>query len=493
VETSRYADVVAFMEAVAASSPWIHLTTMGYTLEGRAIPMAVVGEVVSAEPDAVRAAGGLRVYLQGTIHGGEVPGKEALLMLLRDLARSEAPPPWMNDVVLLVVPLYNADGNERVSLTHRPRQHGPLAGMGQRANAQGLDLNRDHMKLDSPEARSFAAMLQAWDPHLSVDLHTTNGTRHGYHLTYAPPLHPGTHPAILRAVDQELLPAVRTAVRERHGVEFYDYGNAYDGPEGPGWYTFDHRPRFNNNYLGLRNRIAILSEAYAYLTFRDRVRATRWFVDAILAYAAEHADGLRDVVEAADASVVGRRLALRATWERSDTLVPILLGEVEEERHPLTGETLLRRRDVTRPEPMWEYTTFRGTEMETAPVAYLVPPELTGVVDRLRAHGVRLEEADPGPAEVQEFALDSVSTAERPFQGRRERTLHGRWRAITAEVAPGTLRLEVDQPLGRLAVYLLEPRSDDGLATWGLLDEALEGASVHPVLRVPAGADPGSP
>ncbi|MGD2070878.1 MAG: M14 family metallopeptidase [Gemmatimonadota bacterium] len=487
VETSRYEDVVGFLEAVDAASDRAWLTNMGYTTEGRAIPLLVVGDVEDPSPASVRASGKLRIYVQGNIHAGEVPGKEALQMLARELAAGDHGP-WLDEVVLLLAPIYNVDGNERVRLDNRPRQHGPLGGMGQRPNAAGLDLNRDHMKLDAPESRSFVRLMTDYDPHLAVDLHTTNGTRHAYHITYAPPLHPGTHEAVTGLLRDEMLPALTERIHRDHGMRFYYYGNVYEGPEGRGWYTFDHRPRFNNNYVGLRNRLAILSEAYAYLTFEERVRATKVFVEEIVEYAAAHAGDLAAAVEAADAAdVVGVELPTRATLARSDTMVTILMGGVERERHPWTGEPILRRLPVERPEAMWEFGTFRAAETERAPATYLVPGDLEIVLDRLSAHGVRIERLREEELRgVEVFALDSVATAPREFQGHRERTLFGRWVSVERTVPAGTALVRVDQPLGRLAFYLLEPRSDDGLAAWGILDDALEGVEEYPVLRVPA-------
>ncbi len=483
IETSRYADVMEMAERLAALSDRIHLTSFGYTNEGRSLPLLVLG-APDASPEAVRATGKTRVYLQGNIHAGEVCGKEALLMLLRDYARGLYPS-WTDDLVLLVAPIYNADGNERVDLRNRPRQHGPLGGMGQRPNAQGLDLNRDHMKLDSPEARSVVGMMTAYDPHVAVDLHTTNGTRHAYHLTYSPPLHPNTPAGIDRLLRDEWLPAVTDRIREQHGWEYYYYGNA--SPNRPGWYTFDHRPRFNNNYIGLRNRIAILSEAYAYDTFEDRVRATLWFVEEILHFAQANAGRIRTVVEAADAEPLpGTALATRATFEQSDEEVTILMGEVDAERHPQTGEVILRRRELSIPVSMHEYGTFRPTETETVPRTYYVLPEAEDAIVRLHAHGVRIEPAPTDRAlAVERFVIDSTSVADRPFQGRNERTLFGRWQATTETLPDGTVAVSMDQPLARLAFSLLEPRSDDGFADWAIFDESVE-AGTYPVLRAPS-------
>src|SRR5688572_29087429 len=156
-ETSKYADVMTFLRAVDRASPLIRLDSMGKTFEGRAMPMVIVGNVPNTSATAVRNSGKLRVYLQGNIHAGEVEGKEVLQMLLREIAEGQHRP-WLDSLVLIVNPIYNADGNERFSLTNRGSQHGPLKGMGQRPNAQGFDLNRDHMRTESPEAKAVVKM-----------------------------------------------------------------------------------------------------------------------------------------------------------------------------------------------------------------------------------------------------------------------------------------------------------------------------------------------
>ena len=486
-ETSSYAEVVDFLERAAASDASVHYTTYGYTNEGRALPLAVAGDVDDASPAAVRASGKTVVYLQGNIHAGEVCGKEALQMLLRDLMTG-GHPDWRASMVLLIAPIYNADGNERVTLTNRGRQHGPVGGMGQRPNAQGFDLNRDHMKLDSPEARSVARLFNEYDPHVAVDLHTTNGTRHAYHLTYSPPLHPNTPPAIDAFLREGLLPHVTGEIREKYGWEFYYYGNAFArGGEAPGWYTFDHRPRFNNNYIGLRNRIAILSEAYSYATFEERVLATLYFVEEIVDYVHGHAAEVRRIVAEADAAgVTGDSLALRAVPERSAAPVDILMGATVEEVHPLTGRPLLLRADTQYVEPMYEYGTFAPTLRERVPAAYLIPADLPDVLTRLAAHGIALEPAGAAPLEAEAFHIDSVRTAGQPFQGRNEQALFGRYEAERVSTpAPGDVLARTGQPLGRLLFSLLEPQSDDGFANWGFLADRLRPGDAYPILRVP--------
>jgi hypothetical protein len=485
METTGYDEVMVLSRRLAEASDDIHLTTFGYTSEGRSLPLLVVG-APDASAASVLASGKTRIYVQGGIHSGEACGKEALLMLLRRFSAGQYPS-WTDSLVLLIAPIYNADGAERVQLTNRPRQHGPMGGMGQRPNADGLDLNRDHTKLDSPEARSLVGLMNAYDPHLSVDLHTTNGTRHAYHLTYSPPLHPNTPGTIDRFLRDQWLPEVTRRIKEKHGWDYYYYGNAYPRGGEPGWYTFDHRPRFNNNYVGLRNRMAILSEAYAYATFEDRVRGTLWFVEEVLDFAEQNSGRIEEIIRDADRlSVVGSELAVRATPRRSDTPVTILMGEVDEERHPYTGDVILRRRDVRVPTQMYEYGSFQPSETEVAPEAYYVLPEAEDAIERLEAHGVAVVRyATARERPVDHFVIDSTTVAQREFQGHRERTLWGRWVPTVATLPAGTAYVSVDQPLGRLAFTLLEPRSDDGFVAWALLDEQIESGAL-PVLRVPA-------
>ena len=488
-ETSRYADVIAFLQAIDKASPRVHLTTFGTTNERRALPLAVVG-APDASAQAVTQTGKLRVYVQANIHGGEVEGKESAQMLLRDLAAGRHDD-WLRTMVFLIAPIYNADGNERVALNNRGPQHGPMGGQGQRPNAQGLDLNRDHMKLDSPEGRAVVKLMNDYDPHVSLDLHTTNGTRHAYHLTYSPPLHPGTDAAIVGLLRKEWFPGVTRAVRDKYGWDYYYYGNVGGGRRGRAgggddrrWATFDHRPRFNNNYIGLRNRFALLSEAYAYATFQDRILATNRFVEESLAFAHANADRIKQITTAADRqSLVGARLPLRAEMQQTGT-VEILMGEVAEEKHPADGHLMHLRKDVKTPEKMADFSTFAGVEPERVPAAYFVPANLTAAIDRLRAHGIAstaLAAATTAP--VEEFRIEASEAAATPFQNHNERTLKGSWMPAEAKLPAGTLRIDMTQPLARLAFYLLEPRADDGLVNWNLLDEALEDAKTYPILR----------
>jgi hypothetical protein len=159
------------------------------------------------------------------------------------------------------------------------------------------------------------------------------------------------------------------------------------------------------------------------------------------------------------------------------------MGATIEETHPLTGRPLLLRRDTQYVESMYEYGTFVPTLSERVPSAYLIPPELDDIIVRLAAHGVTLEPAEIAPVEIEAFRIDSVLTAERAFQGHNEQALFGRYEPGRVTPAPGAMWARADQPLGRLLFSLLEPRSDDGFADWGLLADGLSAGGLYPILR----------
>jgi Zinc carboxypeptidase len=480
-ETSRYADVQAFLQAVDAASPLVHTTTFGYTHEGRSLLLAVAGRVTDATPAAVKATGRLRVYVQANIHAGEVEGKEAVLAMLREIAKGRYAE-WMQSMVLLVNPNYNADGNERVTLTSRGFQHGPIGGQGTRPNAQGLNVNRDNIKLETPEARSMVRLLNDFDPHVMIDLHTTNGSRHAYHLTYETPNNPAADPTIVKQ-SADWLGAVSRAVKAKDGWEFRSYGNVSGQTPMRVWTTVEDLPRYTHNYWGMRNRFGILSETYSYLPFKERVITNTRFLEEVLGYAHQNAAALIRATTAADTtSLVGTEVSIRSKVRRGEA-VEILMGDVIEDVNPYSGRTIHRRADVKKPEQMWDETTFEATDRERVPAAYFVPADQKAAIERLRAHGVVLEPvATPVTSGLEEFEVATSTTPAQAFENHQERTVTGVWKAVDRSVPAGAYRVPMTQPLARLAFYLLEPRSNDGLVTWNVLDEALKSGR-SPILR----------
>ncbi len=512
-ETSRYTDVMEFIAKLQTLSDAVKVETFGVTTEGRQLPLVILSRpVINAPADAVRSSKPV-VFIMANIHAGEVEGKEATLHLMRDIVTGSLSN-LLDKMTLLVAPIYNADGNEKISINNRTAQNGPEGGVGTRENAARLDLNRDFMKLESPEARGLiGGVFTRWDPHVIIDLHTTNGSYHGYALTFSPSLNPNADRRIISFTREKLLPDISKLLRTKYKYETYFYGNFSDAQnpmreldpnksaDPKAWATFDYRPRFGNNYVGLRNRIAILSEAYSYLDFRKRVDVTDKFVRAILQYVADNGDKVVKTVREADAYSIqtgttsGNEEGFGVSFKLKPKPAPveILVGSVNKVVDPRTNKPRFEAVAESRPVKMAEYGEFEPTRRIKPPAAYILKPDQRKVVDLLLAHGIVVESTKKAAAfDVELYSLKSVVKSERAFQGHREIKLSVTNEAGREEFPEGSYIVEMNQPMAALIFYLLEPESDDGLVNWNVLDQELdramgqEGSHVYPVYRLKA-------
>jgi hypothetical protein len=531
VETSTHADVLAFIDSLQSRGAKVRVGSIGRTSQGRDLPYVIASRPLVTTPLEARRLGRPIVYIQGNIHAGEVEGKEALQAVLRDLV-FDPKPNVLDSLVLIAVPVYNGDGNDafRPQAQNRGAQNGPEM-VGQRPNAMGLDLNRDYMKAEAPETRASLAMFNAWDPDLFVDLHTTDGSFHGYALTYAPSLHPAAAiaggPFGGAFVRDSMLPVIRQRMRTKHKFEVFDYGN-FSGDEGPAaqgeprsWSSYEHLPRYGTNYYGLRGRLSILSEAYSHDPFERRVKSTEAFVRELLSMTAQKARSVLAITRGSDAALVAGKVAavpVRAALTKPGVMLPVVeepLDTMPEAREALAargagagrggragGDPTAGRggrgaggRGQPCPWPLSEpgvrcgfkrsgrmvtakmpvRVTFDGTLSATVPVAYLVNTAALpdSALHRLLLHGIVVEQAvAPGAvAGLETFQVDSMVRRGQPFQGHTEVRLEGRWR----NDVPGTSGNDVyvirtAQPLGVLAVELLDPQADDGLVAWNFFD-----------------------
>ena len=528
-ETSRYDDVIAYMKQMAAVSPQIHLTTYGYTYEGRPLPLAVIG-APGATPEQVIATKKTRVYIQANIHAGEVEGKEALLALLRSIAKGERNE-WLKTTVLLINPIYNADGNERVNVSNRGSQAGPVGGMGQRENAQGFDLNRDGTKLETAEARSMASLLTRYQPHVAMDLHTTDGSSNsGFNMTYETSLNPNNSKGTTSLLRDVLLPEVTKTIKAKHGSDWFYYGGVSGSGAERAWRSDAElaKPRYTSTYYGVRNILGLLTETYSYASFKTRIDETYWFLEEVLGYVAKNGEKVREVVATANTeSIVGQQLAVRQVLVKAPALQNIVFAPTVSTRNPYVADRPYRVRGdgpVTS-EMLPFFGTTEPTETSLAPRVWVIPMSsaapsaappaapafgggrgaggggrgaggggtptqrmIASVIDRLEAHGIAytLTKQD-SPFTGERFKIASNTLADREYQGtHKARTLTGTWENTEQTLPAGSLLIAMDQPLARLAFILFDPRSDDGFMWWNILDPVLgmtPAPAYYPVLR----------
>ncbi len=470
--TSRYEDVIAFCEAIAQRSPTAKLSYFGTTQEGRKLPLLVIGNPAIATPEEAKRSGKLVVLAFANIHAGEVDGKEALLALARDLT-DQKNHPLLKDLVILLAPIFNADGNEKLGPKNRPGQNGPPE-TGVRANAQGFDLNRDFVKLESPEVRALVQLFNTWDPALIIDCHTTNGSKHRYTLTYDGPRY-GSE-ALQGWATSNMLPEVRKRVKAATGYDTAPYGNF--SQDRTKWETYPSTPRYGIQYIALRDRVGILSESYSYASFKDRVLSSQAFVTACFEYAAEQKDHIPKLFGVAASANKG--LPIRTKTVAYPEKLPILGYEevLKDGKRTSTDKPKTYELD-------W-IARVQSDQVVELPFAYLIPPRFATAIETLQRHGVKVEELREDielPVEINQ--LQAVEIANRPFQKHQLVTVESKPQKEKRRIPAGTLVVKTEQPLGMLAGYLLEPMAEDGLTTWGFFTEALKPGQEFPVLRLP--------
>ena len=496
--TSRYGDVLDFIAKLKKASPHIRVETLCRSAEGRDVPLLILGKPLPDRPERMKGDGRLVVYIQANIHAGEVEGKEAALMLAR--AMLFAPRPlYLDRLVVLIAPIFNADGNERISPDNRREQAGPAGGVGVRHNGQNLDLNRDSMKLDSPELRGLVAnVLNRWDPALVVDCHTTNGSYHQEPVTYSWPLNPNGDLEILRYQRDTMLPAIQKAMAETYGTLAIPFGDPADWRDmEKGWATFSHHPRYVTNYVGLRNRLSILDENYSYADFKTRVLGCFNFLRSILDYCAERTDEIRSLVQAADERTIriGNAPSAEDGFALEVEVKPlpdkITVRGYEMEIIPREGTwPEIKKTDKERTYLLPYFADYVPKRTIRRPYAYLIAGADPDIVAALRRHGLAVERLTaPARLDVEAFKITALKAAARLNQGHWTSEIKGDYQAETRAFDPGTIIVRTGQPLGSLACYLLEPASDDGLFFWNYFDRYLvpqwgRGFETCPVYRL---------
>ena len=512
-ETSLHADVMAFVRAIRRAAPQlVRVTSMGKSAEGRDMPVMTLSGHGAFTPAAARGLELPIVMVLANIHAGEVEGKEALLALTRDMTLGPLRA-LLDEATFVFIPIFNPDGNDRISLENRQLdlvalegQIGPPGGVGTRNTGEGWNLNRDYMKQEAIESNHLARLYGLWWPHVFIDCHTTDGSIHAYDLTFDTAHTPlSGHPGPIDYVRTQLLPSVAQAVWENHARRGFFYGN-YRNQDDPrsGWETYPGLPRFGSHYRGLTGRLDILLETYSYIDFRARVETMSAFLLEIFLFVTSHG---REVMQIA--SDAERDTVARGADPQPDDLVGINYGMARRSAdgellfdyptYPL-GEAEIIAYDLpsirARRIPGRTLTTYRTpflarflpTVSVPRPWAYLVTT--SELASKLRQHGIGFTVlASDTTVEVESYRVHGIEKTQSPdiCTGieRFETVLTTRRERCTTRVPAGTLVVPTAQRLGNLIVYLLEPESDDGLARWEFFDRWLRVGEPFPVYRLP--------
>ena len=477
--TSTDADVGAFLDSLALAGAPVAITEMGTSTLGHPIHLVIASDPAITTPGEAAAAGKLVIYIQANIHAGEVEGKEAVLALLREIAGPRRA--LLQRLVVLVAPNYNPDGNDAFGpqAVNRSEQNGPEQ-VGQRADGMNLDLNRDYFKAEAPETKgSLARVITLWDPALMMDLHTTDGTRHGYLLTYAPPLDPIGPAGPTAYVRDQMLPALRKTLQDRYHEPIFDYGNVDNAIAPKSWDTYAPVGWYGINYMGLRGRMAILSEAYSHADFKTRVQVTHDFVAEVLDYTAQHADDIRRIERDAD-----RQTTLEGGGQGPRPSLAVAYKLAGRGVEPVSLEVMKASADTSKNAPpvptgtlkTWHLPVndrFDDSVTRVLPAGYILPAASQDVVQLLRRHGIAVQRLEAAATDtVETFEASDLTWAPREFQGHHLLAITASTVRSVRTAPAGAYFVSTAQPLGRLVYALLEPEGY-GLARWGMFDRLL--------------------
>lgn len=490
-ETSTYAEVMSLVEAVITGSDKARLISLGKSLEGKDIPVVVLANPMVNSPEEAKASGKPVIYVQGNIHSGEVEGKEVLQILLREILKGDKGY-LLDNQIILFAPIYNTDSNDKLERGRRPSQEDSPVEVGIRANSQGWDLNRDGMKMEALETKGlFSNIIVPWDPTLFVDLHTTNGVWHGYSLTWAPSYHSAGEKAPYDYTWDTMLPQITQEVAEKDDVHLGPYGYFFTRREG--WpiksiYTYNHHPRYLVNQLGLRNRMAILSEAFAHERLYQRMNSTYAFVREILEHTNQNGQEMMRINAEAEQAAINLVKQQGGKVTKGVRFEMVALDEpIEEYRiynHMTTTnergqQTVIRKPEIIGLKNVTNYSAFKSTTEAVLPKGYLIPEEFVNIVEHLRRTGVQVQKLTKNQKATGEvFEAKALKNFERTFEKHQMATLLGEFKPATKRFKKGDYWVDLAQPLANLIFYMLEPQSDDGLVTWNFFDAYFEAQGI---------------
>lgn len=484
-KTSTYADVMSYIKALQSNSTLIHLEYMATSKEGNKIPLVVLSNPKVTSPEEAKKTGKAVLYIQGNIHSGEVEGKEIVQQLMRDILLGDKKH-LLDNQILLFAPIYNTDSNDKMKKGRRPSQEDSPVEVGIRANSQGLDLNRDGIKMEAFETHGLIQnVLNKWNPELLVDLHTTNGTWHGYGITYAPSYHYAGEKAPYDFTWNKIFPEVTKNIDKNYKVKIgpYGYYSTRQGWPPTSIYTYNHHPRYLVNQMGLRNKMGILSESFAHDRFYERMNGTYGFVAEILEFTNKNSkkiiaintkaekDAINNVINNAGKITKGVRFKMVALDKkipnyRTYDYIPYI-NKKGKKSYIRSGKII----DVKNVSNLSKFDAVVSTKL---PRGYFLPKSMKSIVEHLRKQGIKVTQLNRRKKATGEvFMIRELKNAKRKFEGHHMTLVKGKYVAANRTFKKGDYWIDMAQPLTNLAFYMLEPQSDDGLVTWNFFDQYL--------------------
>ncbi len=480
LETPRYAETVEYCKRLAEASPWAEFQSFGTSPQGRALPLLVLSSDGAFTPQAAHSTGKAIVLIQSGIHAGEIDGKDASLMLARDIVITKRRAALLDHAIVLFVPIFNVDGHERFVPYNRINQNGPKE-MGWRVTAQNLNLNRDYLKADAPEMRAMLSLFNAWLPEFYVDCHVTDGMDFQYDVTFAMEVYRNIDDEVAGWIRRRYIPSMTTAVEAAgHLIAPYIWPREYNDIT-KGFVSSAADPRYSTGYGATQNRPTLLIETHMLKPYKTRVSATYQILIATLEFVNRQSDELRTLVRDAD-----RRT--EALPDEASPYLPLSFRPTEVSidwtfrgfktrtvESPITGSSLVTFTDVPEIVTVPYFPGAIVVDSVRVPRYYVIPKEWSQAVEVLKAHGVHLKELKaPVTLEARVVSLSDPRWQERPFEGRHGVRFKSRESVVRRDFPAGSIVVPMRQRAAKIAAHLLEPIGPDSFVRWGFFDSIFE-------------------
>jgi len=479
-ETPRYAETVEYCQRLAAASPMIHYQSFGTSPQGRELPLLIVNKYGHFTSKEVRKSNHVVFYIEAGIHPGESDGKDAGLMLIRDLVIHNKYPGLLDNVTLLFNPIFSVDGHERFGAYNRANQNGPKE-MGWRVTAQNLNLNRDFLKADAPEMQAMLRLYNEWLPEFFADCHVTDGADYQYAVTYKIELHGIQDRDIIEWTKENYLPELHTKMAAS-GFPIMEYvylRQAHDLENG--MTTWATPPRLSDGYTAIQNRPGLLIETHMFKDYQTRVTGTYEILKHTIAILNKEAQILRGKIFNADlytTSELFRKSPFTLTYKYSSdsTMIDFLGYEYQKIKSDLTGGDWYRY-DTDKPKTFRIpfFNQMKPDKQILLPEAYIIPVEWEQVIERLSWHGISYRRIKKEiELDISTYRFKDVSWQNKPYEG-RQITQFKTEKITEKRVFPaGSAVIDMNQRTAKVIANILEPDARDSFVYWGFFSAIFE-------------------
>jgi murein tripeptide amidase MpaA len=476
-KTPRYDETMQFCRRLEKASPWIKVSTFGKSPEGRDLILVVASKDGAFDPKKARKTDKAILLVQNGIHSGEIDGKDACLMLLRDIAITKTKSSLLDHAILLVIPIYNVDGHERFGLYNRINQNGPEE-MGWRVTGQNLNLNRDYMKADAPETQAWLQMFNRWLPEMFLDAHVTDGADYQHIVTVGIEKHQNISDPIRSWVLEKFVPMISSL--KTNGIPVAPYISLRDH-EDPlkGNQSGVAPPRLSTPYVAIQNRPALLIETHMMKDYKSRVEGTYQTITAVLELVNREYKSLRNAVLQTDERTIKNienpfPIRFETTENPSGTFH--YMGFKQKNEHSdISGSTRIIYTNEPFEADIPMYDSVIISKSIQLPAAYLIPPQWQEVIKRLKLHGVKIERLkEPVTMEAEMYRFSNANWQQTPYEGRHSVTYTVDKIKMERTFPSGTALVRLNQRTARVAINALEPEAPDAFAAWGFFDAVFE-------------------